>query len=73
MIEAAIAKYKSRLKTVRVELGLARQQVLPYTELEKPETQSPERVALATIARAVANVTGIMMRILDSLPGKYED
>lgn len=72
MIEEALAKYKKRLKTVRAELVLARQQVLPFTELEDPEHQPSERVAIATLSRAVANVTGILVRILDSLPGKWE-
>lgn len=72
MIEEAIAKYKTRLKNVRTEIALARQQVLPYTELENPDKQPTERVALATMARAIANISGCLLRILDSLPGKWE-
>ena len=72
MIDAALAKYKARLKTARNELVLARTQVLPFTELENPDQQSTERVAIATLARAIANVTGVLVRIIDSLPGKLE-
>lgn len=72
MIEEALTKYKARLKTVRGELVLARTQVLPFTELENPDQQPAERVAVATLARAVANIAGVLVRILDSLPGKWE-
>ena len=65
-----LKQYKVRLKTARAELVLARQQVLPFTELEKPEQAAPERVALAVLARAVANISGVLLRIIDSLPGE---
>lgn len=65
----AFAGYKSRLKTIRGELVLAKTQVLPFTELVNENEQPAERIALANLARAIAKIADVLIRVIDSLPG----
>lgn len=62
-----LAQYKSRLKVVRGELVAAKASVLPFCEVS--DSSSNERLALATIARGVSTLAGVLIRIIDSLPG----
>lgn len=62
-----LATYKARLKVARGELMTAKASVLPY--VENNDNANEERTALATIARGIATIAGILIRIIDSLPG----
>ncbi len=64
---AELAAYKVRLKVARGELMAAKAAVLPFTEV--PDEASAERTALAACARGVATIAGVLIRIVDSLPG----
>ena len=62
-----LATYKARLKVARGELVTVKASVLPY--VENQDNANQERSALATIARGIATVSGVLIRIIDSLPG----
>lgn len=68
---AALAQYKARLKVARGELTAARASVLPFTEVAGSEVTS-EQMALATVARGVSAIAGVLIRIIDSLPGGHD-
>jgi len=68
---AELAAYKVRLKVARGELMAAKAAVLPFTEAPAAEA-STERVALSAAARGVATIAGVLIRIIDSLPGGSE-
>jgi hypothetical protein len=62
-----IAAYKSRLSVARGELVTAKAAVLPYVEASADS--SDDRKAIAAVARGVVIVAGVLIRIIDSLPG----
>lgn len=62
-----LGAYKQRLAVARGELITAKASCLPYVETSADANE--ERKAIATVARGVANIAGVLVRIIDSLPG----
>jgi hypothetical protein len=64
---AYLAAYKQKLSVARGELMTAKAAALPYVETSADANE--DRKALAAVARGVVTVAGVLIRIIDSLPG----